>query len=161
VRSSGTPLAFDGGCRWDLERTHHESTVHTSSALEPIDRRRFLQLIGGVAAATLSTACHAGSDIDARTLARPELLDALGPKRVRALGRRYREMIPAEGDAASLREAIEAALPWRARLSHDATSRVADLVHDDFDAGRTVVVSGWILSATEARQCALFSIAPA
>ena len=28
----------------------------------------------------------------------------------------------------------------------------------DFEAGRTVLVSGWVLSQTEARQCALYSL---
>ena len=30
-------------------------------------------------------------------------------------------------------------------------------IQQDFEAGRTVVVNGWVLSQTEARQCALFS----
>jgi hypothetical protein len=34
-------------------------------------------------------------------------------------------------------------------------------VRDDFASGRTVVVDGWVLSAIEARQCALFSLASA
>jgi hypothetical protein len=36
---------------------------------------------------------------------------------------------------------------------------IDDTVHEDFAAGRTVVVDGWVLSVTEARQCALFSLA--
>jgi hypothetical protein len=31
-------------------------------------------------------------------------------------------------------------------------------IHDDFASGKTVIVNGWILSLTEARQCALFSL---
>jgi hypothetical protein len=31
-------------------------------------------------------------------------------------------------------------------------------IHRDFEIGNTVNVKGWVLSATEARQCALFSI---
>jgi len=31
-------------------------------------------------------------------------------------------------------------------------------VRADFAAGRVVVVRGWILSVTEARECALFSL---
>jgi hypothetical protein len=31
-------------------------------------------------------------------------------------------------------------------------------VKDDFEKGRTVVIKGWILSETEAQQCALFSL---
>jgi hypothetical protein len=35
---------------------------------------------------------------------------------------------------------------------------IAAMVRRDFDTGRTVLVNGWVLSATEARQCALFSL---
>jgi hypothetical protein len=126
-----------------------------------MDRRRFLELIGGVAVATLATACDASSALDSAALARPDLLDALGAERVRALGARYREMVPAERDAASLRDAIRRSVPLRARLSGNGSSQLARMVHDDFEDGRTVVVLGWILSATEARQCALFSLTPA
>ena len=65
-----------------------------------MNRRRFLGLIGGTAVAALSVACDASPDLAPSALARPALLDALGPERVRALGNRYREMIPAERDAA-------------------------------------------------------------
>jgi hypothetical protein len=70
-------------------------------------------------------------------------------------------MISAERDARSLEGAIRRSLPWSARLSGSIVSHTSSLVHDDFDAGRTVVLLGWILSATEARQCALFSLLPA
>jgi hypothetical protein len=127
-----------------------------------MDRRRFLQTMGGVALAPLGAACDRGTSADELSaLARPELLAALGAERVRELGRRYREMVPAEHDAASLGDAIRRSLPLSARLSGRATTGVPRLVHEDFDAGRTIVVLGWILSATEARQCALFSLLPA
>jgi hypothetical protein len=135
--------------------------LYNHPALEAIDRRRFLQLIAGVAAVTLTTACDAGPSSESGALARPELLHALGAERVRDLGRRYREMTASERDAASLEDAIRRSLPLGARLSANTSAHVARLVHDDFEAGRTVVVSGWILSATEARQCALFSLLPA
>ena len=114
-----------------------------------------------MAAVTLTTACDAGPIAESGALARPELLDALGAERVRDLGRRYREMTASERDAASLEDAIRRSLPLGARLSGGTPPHVAQLVRDDFEAGRTVVVSGWILSVTEARQCALFSLLPA
>ena len=126
-----------------------------------MERRRFLGVIGGVAVATLGIACGAGSEVEYTALARPDLLDALGAERVRALGARYREMVPAERDGAALRDAIRRSLPSGPRSGSSGQSSLARLVHDDFDTGRTVVVDGWILSATEARQCALFSLAPA
>lgn len=126
-----------------------------------MERRRFLGLIGSATVAALSVACGAGSDVGSAALARPDLLDALGAERVRALGTRYRELTPAESDAAALEDAIRRSMPLSARLSSGGESPVARLVHADFADGRTVVVDGWILSATEARQCALFSLAAA
>jgi hypothetical protein len=31
-------------------------------------------------------------------------------------------------------------------------------IYDDLDQGNTIVLNGWVLSITEARQCALFSL---
>jgi len=105
-----------------------------------LNRRRFLQLsVLGITAGAVSL----GSG-PAR-LTPHELLDLLGPETVRGLGRRYREMAPAAD--------LLSAAPGRGGISHR--------VRDDFARGRTVVVEGWVLSVTEARQCALFSLLPA
>jgi hypothetical protein len=119
-----------------------------------MNRRRFLALTATVAAGMASTACASGGDVAA--LGNPDLLAALGPDAVRRLGRRYREKVARESDASRLEAALRASRSWTARtgLGH---STLADQVRDDFDAGRTVVVDGWLLSVTEARQCALYS----
>jgi hypothetical protein len=65
--------------------------------------------------------------------------------------------VPAERDAEALRAAILAA-PRASRLGETPRVPVAELVRSDFAEGRTVVVHGWVLSVTEARQCALFSL---
>ena len=64
----------------------------------------------------------------------------LGPERVRDIGEQYRRLVPDESD-------------WM-RLS----GPISALVRRDFETGRTVLVNGWVLSVTEARQCALFSL---
>ncbi|MFL5583160.1 MAG: hypothetical protein ACJ8AO_22565 [Gemmatimonadaceae bacterium] len=126
-----------------------------------VNRRRFLQTIGAALAAGLtSSACAADAKYDAAALARPELLDALGAGVVRAIGARYRETTPGERDADALRRAILSSRPWAARLRWRRSPSVAELVRGDFADGRTVVVDGWVLAATEARQCALFSLLP-
>ena len=105
-----------------------------------MNRRRFLHLSAlGVAAGA------AGAGPEPQRYAPRELLDLLGPETVRRLGRRYRALVPAED---FLSEALR-----RRPTAHR--------VRDDFARGRTVVVMGWTLSATEARQCALFSLLPA
>lgn len=117
-----------------------------------MDRRRFLA-VGAIVAAWAATGCGDG---DTRAFARPDLLATLGPDGVRNLGKRYRQSVPTESDPPRLEAAIRASRPWTARigLTHPP---IAEQVRDDFEAGRTVVVDGWLLSVTEARQCALYS----
>lgn len=111
-----------------------------------LDRRRFLYL--AAAAAVLPfTVGSAGSSGDRHrwTPTRFDLLRALDDETVRAIGARYRSSTPAEDDPGVLRRRLGAGSP-------DTEIRA------DFAAGRTVVVDGWVLSITEARQCALFSL---
>ena len=124
-----------------------------------IDRRRFLRFTtAGVLASLTASACATGEAADARELAQPALLRMLGAERVRALGIRYRMMVPAENREAALRAALSHGEPRGMGLPWSSHSSMAQQVEDDFASGRTVVVSGWVLSATEARQCALFSL---
>jgi hypothetical protein len=122
-----------------------------------LDRRRFLQLAGAGMVAGLSTsACARDAAEDAGALSRPALLEMLGPERVREIGTQYRAAVRTENTAATLRDAISSSqhrqFPWIGDRS------IEERIRDDFAAGRTVVVSGWVLSETEARQCGLYSL---
>lgn len=89
-------------------------------------------------------------------------MSGLGASRA-VVGRAYLEVYPDEASVARLVELIgvpadelasatdgTAALPWfRQRIA------------EDFRTGRTVLVRGWVLSRTEARVCALASLAAA
>jgi hypothetical protein len=124
-----------------------------------IDRRRFLLIGAAGAAASVAGAARPtilGAVLEPSSLARPDLLALLGPERVREIGARYRVMVPAEADTDALLRAIAAARP-----PAPPDAGIQDAVRADFARGRTVVVHGWVLSATEARQCALFSLLPA
>jgi hypothetical protein len=124
-----------------------------------VDRRQFLRIAAaGVLASMTSTACADDDAANARELAHPALVSLLGPSGVRELGVRYRQMVPKEDGIGELRAALgheTRRLPWLPRRT------VADRIREDFAEGRTVVVNGWVLSVTEARQCALLSLAPA
>jgi hypothetical protein len=128
-----------------------------------LDRRRFLQLTAGGLAASLaslgSSACgrESGED-DERALAQPGLIEMLGAERVRRIGERYRSTVPSENSRAALRAAIAQSRRSGFLLRRLRHRSIEQQVRDDFAAGRTVVVDGWVLSATEARQCALFSL---
>jgi hypothetical protein len=122
-----------------------------------MDRRSFLQrTAAGLAAGLTTAACGNNVDDDFAELARPALVEMLGPERTRQVGTQYRTTVPRESTIAALREAISSsrhhAFPWLWNQSID------DRVRDDFAAGRVVVVSGWVLSETEARQAALYSL---
>ena len=122
-----------------------------------LDRRRFLQLAAtGMVAGLTTSACAQDTSEDARALNKPALLEMLGPERTREIGTQYRAATPSENTDAALRDAISTSrhrqFPW---ILHKS---IEEQVRDDFAAGRTVVVSGWILSETEARQCALYSL---
>ena len=121
-----------------------------------LDRRRFLQVTAAGAVASLTgSACARDTAEDERALAKPALLEMLGPERAREIGAQYRATVPKENTVPALRAAISSShnkFPWIGRRS------IEDQIRDDFAAGRTVVVSGWVLSETEARQCALYSL---
>ena len=115
-----------------------------------MDRRRFVQVTaGGILAAVTNGACSNNRE----DVTRPAVLEMLGAERTREIGMQYRKTVPDEEVVGALRAAILGSQ----RRWHWGKSLEA-LVHDDFVEGRVVMVSGWILSVTEARQCALYSL---
>jgi hypothetical protein len=121
-----------------------------------LDRRQFVKVAASALIAGATTAACASDNTDPRALAHPDLVEMLGADRVRVLGARYRANMPSENSAVFLRAALSGAAPSR-HLPWIHKS-IADRVRDDFAAGRTVLVDGWVLSVTEARQCALASL---
>jgi hypothetical protein len=82
----------------------------------------------------------------------------LGPERVRQLGAHYRASTSRENTDAALRAALSGANGQKkTSLTIEALDKQ---ISSDFAAERTVVVDGWVLSLTEARQAALFSLSP-
>jgi hypothetical protein len=121
-----------------------------------MDRRRFIEVTAaGMVVTVTSWGCTDSTD-DVRELAQPALLEMFGAERTRAIGTAYRATVPQESTAAALRSAISSSRSgWFARRFNRS---IDAQVRDDFEAGRTVFVSGWVLSQTEARQCALYSL---
>ena len=121
-------------------------------------RRQFIGMAAaGAAGLAWPATARDGESLRLTTLASPRLLDVLRDERVvRDLGRRYREIVPDEDNARALAQAILA--DPRATAPASLRARVNDQVQRDFAGGRTVTLNGWILSVTEARQCALYSL---
>lgn len=121
-------------------------------------RRQFITMAAaGVAGVAWPPAARAAVAVPPSPLASPRLLEVMGdPALVRELGRRYRSLVPTEDDAGILAQAI---LPELRRVPPCSLDDcLASHVQQDFAAGRTVTVHGWILAVTEARQCALYSL---
>ena len=120
-------------------------------------RRRFLALtvVGTVGAAWPATGDAAAATTAVQTLASPALLTLIGSERAAHLGQRYRQLVPAENDAQAL---VAALVPPSDGIGPNLAAELAERVRQDFTHGRTVLVQGWILAVTEARQCALYSL---
>ena len=123
-----------------------------------MDRRRFLYLTTATVAGAFTSACAPGERGSKEAdVSVPQLLAVLGADVVRDIGRRYRVAFADESSAPRLRASIGASHAGTGLIGRTQQS-VADQVRTDFAEGRIVIVNGWVLSVTEARQCALYSI---
>jgi hypothetical protein len=130
-------------------------------------------VIGGLAASGLTTgligslvaACGDGSGSTASSSTAPPSTapsSTVSPaieaeQAIVRIGERYREDHPEEDDLEVLldRLSVDAA----ASRSSDVLSSLDAQVVDDYGAGRTVRLDGWVLSVTESRAAALVSLA--
>lgn len=114
-------------------------------------KRRSFIILGsaGVAALSIPAAFYFFDDIEYDPiLAEPRSLSMIwDTETIKAVGDQYRLQIPSEKSEMSLIKLLKAAAP-----------ELEDIIKKDFETGNTVIIDGWILSTTEARQCALFSI---
>lgn len=117
-----------------------------------MQRRYFLWLaVSGTAALTLPF-LHCGNKNAAlqKTLFQPEILSRIcDAKTLKDIGNSYRKKIPAENNKNQLQNLL---------LKDTTVKEIQNNINRDFEAGRIIKINGWILSVTEARQCALFSL---
>lgn len=124
-----------------------------------MNRRHFIATTVGALALNLPDVWRkANPSAEIRVLTQPALRNMLGDRRVHELGVQYRERYPAEREAEILGAAILGGDTMALRDSPTLHATLAARIKDDFAAGRTVLLKGWVLSVTEARQCALFSL---
>lgn len=94
---------------------------------------------------------------------KPKLLSRLcDDDTIQALGRTFLQVNPFENNRAVLEKELYGAGLHIASLAPRDVVRVQTpmekLIYEDFDSGDTIILKGWILSRTEARQCALYFI---
>jgi hypothetical protein len=117
-------------------------------------RRNFLLLTTAGAIATMTPFCKSAR-AEPNAFNTPDFLGAIcDSQTIRRIGTDYRASTPAEAKASQLTEQLEANLDQ----NKDQTEQLEAKIKADFAAGRTITLEGWVLSRTEARQCALYSI---
>jgi hypothetical protein len=130
-----------------------------------MQRRQFLQLsaMGGTVILFTGMGCgqrHPASD---DILEKPEALAQICDlKTLKEIGMAYRVQTASEKDAdkiAALLLADSAGKPVSSSLDNSIIQTlISRKINQDFETGNIVIVKGWILSVTEARQCALLFI---
>lgn len=122
-----------------------------------MQRRTFIHLSGYIALVLTLPFAEGCSPSPESIASRPFLFSKLTDKKtITEAGIAYRKKFPKENDKIVLSDLLIGA---RASLDKSVIEKQMDkCVLDDFKTGKTITVAGWILSITEARQCALYSI---
>ncbi len=100
-----------------------------------------------------------------KKLALPEILaKTYDEKTIREIGAAYGKAFPEEYNISDLERLLRKNAENK---TVSASTPVAELnaimgnqVRNDFNTGQTIVLNGWVLSLTEARQCALYTLLP-
>jgi hypothetical protein len=77
-----------------------------------------------------------------------------------SIGKRYREITPAENKLSTLGRLLFADDTGEEIKNKDKSFWSAVLeqkIQIDFESGRTIIINGWVLALTEVRQCAAYS----
>ena len=80
---------------------------------------------------------------------------------MREIGARYRELVPIENERQKLTDLILTDDKSQKLKTSDKlrmTEFINKKIHDEFVAAKTIIIKGWFISITEARQCALLSL---
>jgi hypothetical protein len=139
-----------------VQRKFHIFKAGEKDTHHYMKRRNFIFSAAAGIGAVGSAAYYFTRDVEFDiVLARPESLAPLwDAQAIHAIGNQYRANTPGETSTRSLVNILNATLPER---KGSIASRLEESITNDFAAGKTVLVDGWILSVTEARQCALAS----
>ena len=129
-----------------------------------MNRRTFL--IAGVAATAAITVpvlkCRPHSFSTDNPLTRPAVLaNFCDANTIREIGDSYRAQVPSENRMERLKELLltdEQGRKPDVPDGHAISELLNKKVTKEFKEGKIVIEDGWIVSKTEARQCALFSL---
>jgi hypothetical protein len=113
--------------------------------LDNVQRRNFI-FYSVMGAITMTTGCGHHTDPRAAALETPDFLAHFcDTPTLRQLGAAYRAQTPTESSQETLIRLLQPGV-------------TAQNIKADYAKGDIVTLKGWVLSRTEARQCALFSL---
>tara|TARA_R110002167_G_scaffold29771_4_gene99101 strand:+ start:3955 stop:4338 length:384 start_codon:yes stop_codon:yes gene_type:complete len=121
-----------------------------------MERRKFILIAtaGGIAIALPTWYFKIRSISYDKSLADTPLLSLIWDKTtINAIGNQYLLLVPEEKKERSLVKILSTDTKDNATHSAIANQKIKH----DFEEGNTIIIDGWILSKTEARQCALLS----
>ena len=123
-----------------------------------MNRRNFVLLgASGIAAISIPTACTYFGDVEYDPLlAHPQALSLIWDNElIKTIGNKYRSQVPDEKNVRSLVNFLMEDISGNKPLHAEPLEQK---IKTDFKTGKTVLVNGWVLSVSEARQCALYSL---
>jgi hypothetical protein len=86
------------------------------------------------------------------------LSDILDEESLRVIGKSFRVQQPQENSKLTLRNVITNGIQIRTDDLENQAMEIEKNVEMDFKTSKLIVIKGWIISKTEARQCALLSL---
>jgi hypothetical protein len=125
-----------------------------------MERRAFVKLSAWTALALtlpFSEGCSPkATEID---VAHPNVLGrSVDLNSIKEIGLAYRTSYKAEDNVQQLNQLLIGNISVDSFSEADLENKLEKQVEDDFRSGKTLVLKGWVLSVTEARQCALFTL---
>jgi len=120
-------------------------------------RKNFILLSGlGISAIAIPTWYFNYSELEYDcNLKNPEFLsNFLDNESIIEIGKLYLKQVPNENSERKL----VSLLPVGDFSDNNTLEIIQQQITDDYNSGATIIIDGWILSKTEARQCALFSL---
>lgn len=128
-------------------------------------RREFItiSIVGATAITFPLIYCHSGNTALDNVLSRPITLAQLcDQKTIAGIGNAYRNRSPLESGRQQLQTLLLRDSEEKDIAPSSGNTAVSSVLEEkirkDFEKGHTVIVDGWVLSVTEARQCAYFSL---
>ena len=125
-----------------------------------MDRRSFLQ-ISAVSAVAISLPMVHCKPKTNDLLEFPGTLSSIcDEKTIRDIGQAYLQKFPGENKSFRLQKLLLEGQESKGNADNaDAIAAMLEKkIKDDFRTSQTIILKGWVLSLTEARQCALFSL---